>query len=138
MPVLLLVLYLQGRAQVQVRHPRPQILSTHPALSSSSSRSWIRLLLYATPETWTWNFAPIYSVWLCKGKRRDESNVWLGCVMGREEGNDMEQLQGHTGRRGSTPTPWKVRLDSVLLGAAHQNQPQHDSCHQERQQQEPE
>ena len=34
--------------------PRPQIPSTHPALSSSSSRSWIRLLMYATLETWTW------------------------------------------------------------------------------------
>nr|XP_020147916.1 uncharacterized protein LOC109733128 [Aegilops tauschii subsp. strangulata] len=74
---------------------------------------------------------------LCKGKRRDESNDWLGCVKGREEGNDKEQLQGHTRRGGSTPTPWKVRLDSVLLGVAHHNQPQHDSCHQERQQQEP-
>ncbi|KAM3241665.1 hypothetical protein ACQJBY_054474 [Aegilops geniculata] len=37
---------------------------------------------------------------LCKGKRMDESNVWLGCVKGSEEGNDMEQLQGHTGRGG--------------------------------------
>uniref|UniRef100_A0A8R7P5B3 Uncharacterized protein n=1 Tax=Triticum urartu TaxID=4572 RepID=A0A8R7P5B3_TRIUA len=52
---------------------------------------------------------------LCKGKRRDESNVWLGFVKGREEGNDMEQLQGHTRRGGSTPTPWKVRLDSGYL-----------------------
>ncbi|XP_048539464.1 uncharacterized protein LOC125518685 [Triticum urartu] len=51
--MLLLVLYLQGRAPVQLRHPRPQIPSTHPTLSSSSSRSWIRLLLYATLETRT-------------------------------------------------------------------------------------
>ena len=44
---------------------------------------------------------------LCKGKRRDESNVWLGFVKGREEGHIMEQLQWHAGEEGRPLRHWR-------------------------------